>query len=56
MFDLRTTLLKATEALRKEQIAHALIGGFALAFHGINRATADLFGQWQVIEDLRRKS
>lgn len=42
MFDLRATLFKASDALKKQNIAHALIGGFALAFHGINRATADI--------------
>jgi hypothetical protein len=42
MFDLRATLLKASDALQKRNVAHALIGGFALAFHGINRATADV--------------
>lgn len=42
MFDLRSTLLTASQALKSRNIKHALIGGFALAFHGINRATADI--------------
>ncbi|MCM2280717.1 MAG: hypothetical protein NDI61_02590 [Bdellovibrionaceae bacterium] len=42
MLDLRTTLITASDALKQQNIAHALIGGFALAFHGINRATADI--------------
>lgn len=42
MFDLRATLLNSSAALKKQNIAHALIGGFALSLHGINRATADV--------------
>jgi hypothetical protein len=41
-FDLRATLASASQSLQKQGIRHALIGGFALAFHGINRATADI--------------
>lgn len=42
MFDLRKTLTLASDCLNAEGIEHALIGGFALAVHGINRATADI--------------
>ncbi|MBK9294371.1 MAG: nucleotidyl transferase AbiEii/AbiGii toxin family protein [Oligoflexia bacterium] len=42
MFDLRKTLLLATEALSNAKISHALIGGFALAHHGVSRATVDI--------------
>lgn len=40
--NLRKTLLTATQALKASQVKHALIGGFALAVYGINRATADI--------------
>jgi hypothetical protein len=39
---LRRTFDLATQALRDAQIDHALIGGFALAAHGIARATQDI--------------
>lgn len=42
MVSLRRTLQCAHEALNKNNIDHALIGGFALAVHGVNRATADI--------------
>jgi hypothetical protein len=42
MISLRETLQKASDALRRENIAHALIGGFALANYGVHRATADI--------------
>ena len=32
----------ASQILQKNGIRHALIGGFALAVHGINRATVDI--------------
>jgi hypothetical protein len=40
--DLRSTLLEIHAALDAEGIAHALIGGLALAAHGAGRATVDL--------------
>lgn len=40
--DLRKTLTQAHEILMKNNIDHALIGGFALALHGIHRATMDI--------------
>jgi hypothetical protein len=40
--DLRNVLLEIHNALREVEIAHALIGGLALAAHGAGRATADL--------------
>ena len=40
--NLRKTLETAHGLLQRESISHALIGGFALAAHGINRATADI--------------
>ena len=42
MVNLRETLQEAHAILEKNQIAHALIGGFALASHGYFRATADI--------------
>lgn len=42
MIDLRTTLTLASSLLQKSGIDHALIDGFALAVHGINRATIDI--------------
>jgi hypothetical protein len=42
MQSLRVTLQSASSALKAANIEHALIGGFALAFYGINRATADI--------------
>lgn len=42
MLDLRTTLKTASTLLKDNGIAHALIGGFAMAVHGINRATSDI--------------
>lgn len=39
---LQDTLTKAIEALSKAKINHALIGGFALAAHGVVRATQDI--------------
>ncbi len=40
--DLRKTLNITSGLLKKNGIAHALIGGFALAVHGISRATIDI--------------
>jgi hypothetical protein len=40
--DLRNVLLEIHGALEEAGIAHALIGGLALAAHGAGRATADL--------------
>jgi hypothetical protein len=40
--DLRSVLLEIHTALRDAEIAHALIGGLALAAHGAGRATTDL--------------
>jgi len=40
--DLRSVLLEIHSALREASIAHALIGGLALAAHGAGRATIDL--------------
>jgi hypothetical protein len=40
--DLRSVLLEIHTALRDAEIAHALIGGLALAAHGAGRATNDL--------------
>ena len=40
--DLRSVLLEIHSALREADIAHALIGGLALAAHGAARATSDL--------------
>lgn len=42
VFDLRATMMTASQALTAKGISHALIDDFALAFHGINRATADI--------------
>lgn len=42
MVHLRTTFAKAHEALVQRGIDHALIGGFALATFGVNRATQDI--------------
>ncbi|NJL25882.1 MAG: nucleotidyl transferase AbiEii/AbiGii toxin family protein [Calothrix sp. SM1_5_4] len=39
---LQDTLSKAHEALSAKKIGHALIGGFALAAHGVVRATQDI--------------
>jgi hypothetical protein len=39
---LRETLQKASQALGARRIAHALIGGFALASYGVFRATVDI--------------
>jgi len=40
--DLRKTLITASEVLQKNGIAHALIGGFSLAVHGVPRTTQDV--------------
>ena len=40
--DIRSVLLEIHSALREAGIAHALIGGLALAAHGAGRATNDL--------------
>ena len=40
--DLRSVLIEIHTALREADIAHALIGGVALAAHGAARATVDL--------------
>lgn len=42
MVSLRKTLTTAHRALESAGIAHALIGGFALAHFGIHRATQDV--------------
>lgn len=42
MLNLRKTLVDAHTALEAEGIAHALIGGFALAVYGYHRTTADI--------------
>ena len=42
MIDLRKTLTLAHTILEKNGIAHALIGGFALAVYGNHRATSDI--------------
>ena len=39
---LKDTLTAAVDALKKESIPHALIGGFALAAYGVARATQDI--------------
>ena len=35
-------LLRVTEALRKARVAHALVGGHAVALHGAIRGTLDI--------------
>ncbi len=40
--ELRSVLDKISKALREAEIDHALIGGLALATHGVTRATFDL--------------
>ncbi|MBK9039061.1 MAG: hypothetical protein IPL83_07865 [Bdellovibrionales bacterium] len=40
--NLKDTLTTANEALKSASIEHALIGGFALAAHGVARATLDI--------------
>jgi hypothetical protein len=40
--DLRSVLIEIASALREASIDHALIGGLALAAHGVARATVDL--------------
>jgi hypothetical protein len=40
--DVRAVLLEIHAALREARIAHALIGGLALAAHGSSRATVDV--------------
>jgi hypothetical protein len=42
MLDLRNTLTTTSALFSQKGIAHALIGGFALAVHGIHRATSDV--------------
>ncbi len=42
LMSLHDTLTKAHQALSTDKINHALIGGFALAAHGIVRATQDI--------------
>lgn len=42
MINLRKTLADAHSILEAEGVAHALIGGFALAVYGNHRATADI--------------
>ena len=66
MINLRKTLFDAHSVLEHAGIAHALIGGFALAAYGQHRLSlpnldlevvkkyADLFNEWSVIEKLRR--
>lgn len=63
---LKDTLTLASKSLAKDSIQHALIGGFALAAYGVSRATididflvdgdnADLFNEWNAIEEIRSK-
>jgi hypothetical protein len=40
--DIAVELQKLIELLRREQVAYALCGGFALAVYGITRATEDI--------------
>lgn len=40
--DLKGTLYVANKSLTEAGVDHALIGGFALAVHGLNRATVDI--------------
>jgi hypothetical protein len=40
--ELKAGLKEISEALKKEDIAHGLIGGLALAAHGVVRATVDI--------------
>lgn len=35
-------LLRVTEALRKARVAHAVVGGYAVALHGAIRGTLDI--------------
>lgn len=42
MLDLRKSLTTVDSVLTKAGIDHALIGGFALAVYGVNRATIDI--------------
>lgn len=42
MIDLRKTLLTTSKLLNDAGIAHALIGGFALAVYNLHRATIDV--------------
>ncbi|MEK6773134.1 MAG: hypothetical protein AABY64_04270 [Bdellovibrionota bacterium] len=42
MINLRKTLTQAHDILEKNNISHALIGGFALATYGLHRATSDV--------------
>jgi hypothetical protein len=49
--EIRKTLLLASNELNKGGISHALIGGFALAVYGNNRATADI----DLPQELKRK-
>lgn len=42
MLNLRKTLFDAHSILKQSDVAHALIGGFALAAYGQHRATADI--------------
>ncbi len=42
MIDLRKTLNEASAVLNQAGVSHALIGGFALAYYGQHRATADV--------------
>ncbi len=42
MINLRETLGLADEALTSRKVSYALIGGFALASHGVHRATQDI--------------
>lgn len=43
MINLRQTLSEAHNLLETQKVAHALIGGFALAVYGYHRATADIY-------------
>lgn len=42
MISLRKTLVDVSSALSAAQVSFALIGGFALAAHGIHRSTVDI--------------
>ena len=42
MINLRKTLNDAHAVLKKAEVSHALIGGFALAVYGNHRTTSDI--------------
>ncbi len=55
--NLKNTLEAISVALNDSKIKFALIGGFALAAHGVILKTikdyADMFGEWHTIEKLK---